>query len=564
MDDQRRKHLHRNGAPNKEQNVIIRLLDESEGPLVQVPACELQALEDPLGDPAKKNALKQATAVSNDVAAPVDLLYGGACVVPSSNAFMRTAASSAVSTTTATEQYHQAQTQTGAVIHQLQPTQQSAAATSALNNNRSPSMLQNKSQQTLGLTGQQIANQHGQPQRSYTSSGVQSSADNAKETTVNPSTITLPSTQAGMNYNNSVNRTVTTSDEILTAVCTATGKPQISSSTIFNAATNPSYQALAAAMPYIYPPAEQNYLNALQFLQGPTAGYPFSALGTLPFDIASLTLRDTQQPASNDGKQFGANRTDVSMSGAGAANTSINAPPGLGPATVQNAEQQAAQLLTPAAAAAAAYTHPYQLMQAAPFYAPFVVPNVTNSSASTVNTVNQFNKNFASAQPMFYGSGDMQMAQDYTKSLYGINVTGQPLSQTKQGSTGSNMSINANDTASKGYSNTLKMLDGKNFQQNTATPPPGIGNVNFPPGAAAAFHSSSVNAAAAAAAAAYGPYAQFLPHQINMLPPNIAAQAQTVNPNDVLNNAGQRGTAGGNKAGPNVYSATKNNAYWTN
>uniref|UniRef100_A0A915IM38 Uncharacterized protein n=1 Tax=Romanomermis culicivorax TaxID=13658 RepID=A0A915IM38_ROMCU len=37
MDDQQHKHLHRNGAPKKEQN--IRLIDKSEGPKTQAPAC---------------------------------------------------------------------------------------------------------------------------------------------------------------------------------------------------------------------------------------------------------------------------------------------------------------------------------------------------------------------------------------------------------------------------------------------------------------------------------------------------------------------------------------------
>jgi len=39
---------------------------------------------------------------------------------------------------------------------------------------------------------------------------------------------------------------------------------------------------------------DQSYLNALQYLS-PAAGYPFGALGTLPFDLTNaLNMRDTQ------------------------------------------------------------------------------------------------------------------------------------------------------------------------------------------------------------------------------------------------------------------------------
>uniref|UniRef100_A0A915KF90 Uncharacterized protein n=1 Tax=Romanomermis culicivorax TaxID=13658 RepID=A0A915KF90_ROMCU len=54
MDDQGRKHLHRNGAPKKDQKVIIYSADRSEGPKAQDPACSQQALEDPLVDPVKQ------------------------------------------------------------------------------------------------------------------------------------------------------------------------------------------------------------------------------------------------------------------------------------------------------------------------------------------------------------------------------------------------------------------------------------------------------------------------------------------------------------------------------
>uniref|UniRef100_A0A915JBK4 Uncharacterized protein n=1 Tax=Romanomermis culicivorax TaxID=13658 RepID=A0A915JBK4_ROMCU len=53
LDDQRRKHLHRNGAPQKDQKDITHPTDTSEGPLAQAPACSQQALENPLGDPHK-------------------------------------------------------------------------------------------------------------------------------------------------------------------------------------------------------------------------------------------------------------------------------------------------------------------------------------------------------------------------------------------------------------------------------------------------------------------------------------------------------------------------------
>uniref|UniRef100_A0A915INU3 Uncharacterized protein n=1 Tax=Romanomermis culicivorax TaxID=13658 RepID=A0A915INU3_ROMCU len=37
LEDQWRKHLHRNGAPQKDEK--IRQLDKREGPLAQAPAC---------------------------------------------------------------------------------------------------------------------------------------------------------------------------------------------------------------------------------------------------------------------------------------------------------------------------------------------------------------------------------------------------------------------------------------------------------------------------------------------------------------------------------------------
>lgn len=417
-------------------------------------------------------------------------------------------------------------------------------------------------------TGQQAASQ--QQPRPYTLTSNVCTVTSVDTTNVGPSVISLPATQ---NYSSLAGYNAAMANKSVTA-SNATGKPQINTTAIFNP-TNASYPALAAAMPYIYPATDQNYLNALQFLSpAAAAAYPFgAAISTLPFDFTSLNMRDSQQALNADAKQMtGASRADATLT---AGCQSLNAPPGLGPAASASAVEQqaaAAQLLTPAAAAAAAaafhHPGPYQLMPAtaAPFYTPFVVPTVTNPS-STATSGNQYSKSngvFAS-QPMFYGSGDLQMAQDYGKNVYNVNLAAAQNAVANQNKSlaaqTSNMAMSGQDAGGKSYTApTLKIFD-KTFQQNTATPPPGIGGVSFPSAvaAAAAFHS----AGGATPAAAYGAYPpQFMPpHQINMIPQALAQPAQTMNSNDVLANAGQRNTNVNGKGGANIY-ANKNTAYW--
>uniref|UniRef100_A0A915HKD3 Uncharacterized protein n=1 Tax=Romanomermis culicivorax TaxID=13658 RepID=A0A915HKD3_ROMCU len=47
MDDQGRRHLHRNGVPQKDQKMAILSIDEGGGPKAQAPACSQQALGKP-------------------------------------------------------------------------------------------------------------------------------------------------------------------------------------------------------------------------------------------------------------------------------------------------------------------------------------------------------------------------------------------------------------------------------------------------------------------------------------------------------------------------------------
>lgn len=482
---------------------------------------------------------------------------------------------------------------------------------------RSPSAQQQQKSQIMCTPQPQSgvsAAQNAPQQRGYSNNVVSSSAadinmSQMRDSNVGPTVISLPASQQvyGQNSNMSYQSTTAMLNNRTSTVTSTTGKQQnMNTATIFNPATNQSYQqALAAAMPYIYQTADQNYMNALQFLS-PAAGYPFSAaLGALPFDFSTMNLRDSTQPALGgmnvDVKQYGRSDSNLltGLAGGGLSATgSLNAPPGLAQ-SMQSASGQsamgptsndqaaaAAQLLTQAAA----YHHPaaaaYPLMQAtAPFYTPFVLPTVTNTSSSSANPAvnHQYNKAngmFAASQPLFYGNQDL-LAQEYNKSLYqhhgmGLQQQQQQTVNQQQGQPKQQQTTNnaqQQDLANKGYpSASLKMFENKAFQQSTATPPPGMGGVTFPPGATAAFHSGqSAYGAAAYAAAAGAP--QYMSHQISMIPPNMAAAAaqaaqqqqtqQSVSQNDLMANAGQRGgPAGANsKGGANIY-ATKAAPYW--